>query len=87
MKNKDWLGLITALYGGYTNFNTHATISEYYEIAQFLGLTENERAPFIFYYQEVWDRDNTANSMAVHLDTFKPKDHWNEKPIFDKNRF
>ena len=85
IKNSDWLCLITALYGGYKNYNTQTTISEYYEIAQFLGLSDNERAPFIFYYQEIWGRDDPAYRMAVHLDTIVPKDHWNEKPIFDKN--
>ncbi|CAF4114167.1 unnamed protein product, partial [Rotaria sp. Silwood2] len=80
-----WLCLITALYGGYKNYNTQATISEYYEICQFLGLGDNERAPFIFYYQEIWGRDDAAYNMAVHLDTFAPKDHWKLEPIFNKN--
>ncbi|CAF3375210.1 unnamed protein product [Rotaria sp. Silwood2] len=80
-----WLCLITALYGGYKNYNIQATISEYYEICQFLGLGDNERAPFIFYYQEIWGRDDAAYNMAVHLDTFAPKDHWKLEPIFNKN--
>ena len=60
IKNSDWLRLIVALYGGYKNYNIQTTISEYYEIAQFLNLSESERTPFTFYYQEVWDRDDPA---------------------------
>ncbi|CAF4829504.1 unnamed protein product [Rotaria sp. Silwood1] len=84
--HNNWLSLITALYGGYKNYNIQATISEYYEIVQFLGLSDNERLPFIFYYQEIWGRDDAAYNMAVYLDTFVPKDHWNEKPMFNKNQ-
>ncbi|CAF3762572.1 unnamed protein product [Rotaria sordida] len=64
-----WLPLIIALYGGYKNYKTPSSISEYYEIAQFLDLSSMERAPFTFYYQEIWDRDDAAYSMAVYLDT------------------
>ncbi|CAF1344291.1 unnamed protein product [Rotaria sordida] len=66
-----WLPLIIALYGGYKNYKTPSSISEYYEIAQFLDLSSMERAPFTFYYQEIWDRDDAAYSMAVYLDTKK----------------
>ncbi|CAF3747873.1 unnamed protein product [Rotaria sordida] len=84
-KNEAWLSLITALYGGYKIYSTPTTISEYYEIAQFLNLSDNQRTPFTFYYQEVWGRDDPAYRMAVHLDTVVPKHHWNEKPMFNKN--
>lgn len=83
--NSDWLRLIVALYGGYKNYNTPSTISEYYEIVQFLELENAERAPFIFYYQDIWGQDDPAYNMAVHLDNFEPKQHWNEQPIFDEN--
>ncbi|CAF1378362.1 unnamed protein product [Rotaria sp. Silwood1] len=76
---------VEALYGGYKNYNTPTSIQEYFEIGQFLSLSDNERSPFIFYYQEVWDRDDPAYSMAVHLDTAVPKYRWSEKPILDKN--
>ncbi|CAF3838861.1 unnamed protein product [Rotaria sordida] len=79
-----WLPLIIALYGGYKNYKTPSSISEYYEIAQFLDLSSIERAPFTFYYQEIWDRDDAAYSMAVYLDTKIKKERWTEKPIFDK---
>ncbi|CAF1035552.1 unnamed protein product [Rotaria sp. Silwood1] len=85
VKNNDWLCLITTLYGGYRNYNTPTTISEYYEISQFLQLSDNERTPFMFYYQEVWGRDDPAYRMAVYLDTEVPKERWDKKPIFDKN--
>ncbi|CAF4412653.1 unnamed protein product [Rotaria sp. Silwood2] len=85
VKSNDWLCLITALYGGYKNYNTPTTISEYYEISQFLQLSDNERTPFIFYYQEVWGRDNPAYRMAAYLDTEVPNERWEKKPIFDKN--
>ena len=81
--NDQWLCLITALYGGYKNHNTPSTISEYYEIAHFLGLNEKERAPFIFYYQEIWGRENPAYNMAVHLDSAIPKHLWNATPRFE----
>ncbi|CAF2849997.1 unnamed protein product [Rotaria sp. Silwood2] len=80
-----WLLLITVLYGGYKNYKIQSSISEYYEIAQFLELSNIERAPFTFYYQEIWDRDDAAYSMAVYLNTKVTKEHWTEKPIFDKN--
>ncbi|CAF3912888.1 unnamed protein product [Rotaria sp. Silwood1] len=85
IKHIDWLCVIIALYGGYKNYNTPTSIQEYFEIGQFLSLSDNERSPFIFYYQEVWDRDDPAYSMAVHLDTAVPKYRWSEKPILDKN--
>ncbi|CAF3222076.1 unnamed protein product [Rotaria sp. Silwood2] len=85
INSKAWLPLITALYGGYKNYKTQSSISEYYEIAQFLELSSIERAPFTFYYQEIWDRDDAAYSMAVYLDTKVTKKLWTEKPIFDKN--
>ena len=80
--NEDWLCLIIALYGGYTNHNTPKMICEYYEIAQYLNLDNNERAPFVFYYQEAWGRDDPAYNMAVHLDTAIPKHLWSSIPIF-----
>ncbi|CAF3551095.1 unnamed protein product [Rotaria socialis] len=85
LKNNTWLCLITALYGGYKNYNTQATISEYYEIAQFLRLSDCQRVPFNFYYQEIWGRDDPSYRMAVHLDTVVSKKRWTETPIFDKN--
>ncbi|CAF1051803.1 unnamed protein product [Rotaria sp. Silwood1] len=85
INNNDWLCLITALYGGYKNYNTESNISEYYEIAQFLELSDIERAPFIYYYQEVWDRDDPAYSMAVYLDAAVHKKRWTETPKFDIN--
>ena len=85
INNNDWLRLVVALYGGFKNYNIPATISDYYETAQFLQLSDMQRAPFIFYYQEIWGKDDPAYSMAVHLDTEVPTDHWKEKPIFDKN--
>ncbi|CAF1345867.1 unnamed protein product, partial [Rotaria sordida] len=57
-ENSDWLRLVVALYGGYQNYNTGSTISEYHEIVQFLGLNSNDRAPFTFYYQDIWGRDD-----------------------------
>ncbi|CAF0974085.1 unnamed protein product [Rotaria sordida] len=83
-KNKDWLCLITALYGGYKNYNIQTTITEYYELAQFLNLTDMERTPFLFYYQNIWDKDDTAYKMAVRADKLYNEKHWNDKPIFDK---
>ena len=85
VKNQDWLCLIIALYGGYGNYNTPATISEYYEIVDFLNLSDKERTPFLFYYKEVWDKENPAYKMAVHLETVVPKHHWDRKPVFDPN--
>ncbi|CAF3596510.1 unnamed protein product [Rotaria sp. Silwood1] len=69
-RNMDWLCVIVSLYGGYKNYNTQGTIREYYEIAQFLQLSNNQRAPFTFYYQEVWGRDDPAYSMAVINDNY-----------------
>ncbi|CAF3908258.1 unnamed protein product, partial [Rotaria sp. Silwood1] len=85
MNSSDWLSLITALYGGYKNYNTQTTISEYYELCQFLGLSDKERVPFIFYYRNVWDRDRTAYQMAVRADKLQSEKHWDDKPIFDMN--
>ena len=85
VKEKDWLRLITALYGGYKNYNTPATILEYYEIGQFLSLKNNERIPFLFFYQEIWGRDDPAYKMAVHLDTVVLKQYWNRRPEYDPN--
>ncbi|CAF3065316.1 unnamed protein product [Rotaria sp. Silwood2] len=85
INSKAWLPLITALYGGYKNYKTQSSISEYYEIAQFLELSSIERALFTFYYQEIWDTDDAAYSMAVYLDTKVTKQLWTEKPIFYKN--
>ena len=82
IQSPDWLCLVVALYGGYTNHRISAAIKEYYEIAQFLQLTETERTPFIFYYQEIWGREDSAYKMAVHLDTNFPTDLWKTKPIF-----
>ncbi|CAF1445485.1 unnamed protein product, partial [Didymodactylos carnosus] len=84
-KKCDWLCLIVALYGGYKNYNSQTNISEYLEIAQFLNLSDHEREPFLFYYQEIWGTDAPAYNMAVHLDTLESTKHWNKKPIFDIN--
>ncbi|CAF0784628.1 unnamed protein product [Adineta steineri] len=84
-KNNDWLCLITALYGGYKNYNTQATVSEYNELAQFLALSENQRAPFTFYYQNVWGMDDPIYNMAVRADAIGKRKFWNEKPGFDEN--
>ncbi|UJR20234.1 hypothetical protein I4U23_023365 [Adineta vaga] len=83
MQHPDWLCLITALYGGYKNYNTPTTIAEYSTTAQFLQLTGNERMPFIYYYQNIWGRDDPAYSMALHLDAFQSKQDWNIMPTFD----
>ena len=80
--NQDWLCLFTALYSGLRNYNTPPTISEYYEISQFLCLSDTERAPFLFYYEEVWGKEDAAYKMAVHLDTVGYKEHWKMMPIF-----
>ncbi|CAF3945314.1 unnamed protein product [Rotaria sordida] len=85
IKNNDWLCLITTLYGGYKNYNTQKTISEYYELAQFLHFSEKERMPFVFYYQDVWGRDDPVYNMAVRADELNTTKHWNDKPMFDKN--
>ena len=85
IQNPDWLCLVATLYGGYTNHRISAAIKEYYETAQFLQLTDTERTPFIFYYQEVWGREDPAYKMAVHLDTNFPTDLWKTKPIFNPN--
>ncbi|CAF4490646.1 unnamed protein product, partial [Rotaria sp. Silwood2] len=85
IKNNDWLCLIVALYGGYKNYNTEKTISEYYEIAQFLDLSDKQRAPFIIYYQDVWGKDDAAYNMAVRADDLHRARHWNDRSIFDKN--
>ncbi|CAM2727295.1 unnamed protein product [Rotaria socialis] len=84
--NSEWLCVVVALYGGYKNYNTPSSIREYLEIGQFLSLSDKERTPFIFYYQEVWGREDPAYSMAVHLDTAVSKERWTEKPIFDTNQ-
>ncbi|CAF3760597.1 unnamed protein product [Rotaria socialis] len=81
----DWLCVITALYGGYKNDNSPSAISEYHELAQFLDLSDKERAPFILYYQNVWDRDDPAYDMAVRADKLYNEKHWDDKPIFDTN--
>ncbi|CAF4121797.1 unnamed protein product [Rotaria sp. Silwood2] len=85
IKNNDWLCLIVALYGGYKNYNTEKTISEYYEIVQFLDLSDKQRAPFIIYYQDVWGKDDAAYNMAVRADDLHRARHWNDRSIFDKN--
>ncbi|CAF3005478.1 unnamed protein product [Rotaria sp. Silwood2] len=85
MKYIDWLCIIIALYGGYKNYNTPTSIREHLEITQFLSLSENERVPFLFYYQEVWGRDDPVYRMAVRADTIRSEKRWSEKPIFDKN--
>ena len=84
-KNQDWLCLVTALYGGYRNYNSPSSISEYYEIAQFLSLSDKERMPFLFYYEEIWGKEDAAYKMAVYLDTKVRTDHWKTIPIFDMN--
>ena len=58
-KDQDWLRVITSVYGGYENYNTPFTIAEYHETSQFLSLTEKQRSPFLYYYQEIWGRENT----------------------------
>ena len=80
LKNSDWLRLIVAVYGGYHNYHTPSSISEYYEIAHFLELNDNERAPFLLYYQDIWGREDPSYKMAVYLDTFKGKEDWNRRP-------
>ncbi|CAF4015120.1 unnamed protein product, partial [Rotaria magnacalcarata] len=77
-------GILT-LYGGYKNDNSPSAISEYHELAQFLDLSDKERAPFILYYQNVWDRDDPAYDMAVRADKLYNEKHWDDKPIFDTN--
>ncbi|CAF1022869.1 unnamed protein product [Didymodactylos carnosus] len=66
-KNTDWLSLIVTLYGGYKNYNIQNSISQYFKIVQLLGLSDNQRAPFLYYYREVWGRDDPAHSMAVDI--------------------
>ncbi|CAF1425244.1 unnamed protein product [Rotaria sordida] len=85
-QNSDWLRLILALYGGYENYHSQESISEYMELCQFLALSDIERAPFIFYYQELWDRDDTAYSMAVRADKISSSKHWNDQPLFDQDK-
>jgi hypothetical protein len=70
--NVDFLkiaGLITVLYGGYTNENFVQKLSYLLELESFLILSDNERIPFLFYYQEVWGTDDTPFKMAVECDT------------------
>ncbi|UJR17369.1 hypothetical protein I4U23_004264 [Adineta vaga] len=80
-----WLSLIVALYGGYHNYNSERTISEYYALSQFLQLDENIRMPFFFYYQDIWGKDRTANNMVAHMDTTQTN-YWREKPLFDQKK-
>ncbi|CAF4314935.1 unnamed protein product, partial [Rotaria sordida] len=56
------------------------------ELSQFLALSDIERAPFIFYYQELWDRDDTAYSMAVRAEKISSSKHWNDQPLFDQDK-
>ena len=84
-KNHDWLRLVIALCGGYRYYNIPSAISEYYEMGQFLRLSDRERAPFLFYYQEIWGRDDPAYKMAVHLDTAMYRNYWKTMPVFDTN--
>jgi hypothetical protein len=84
VKNTDWLRWIVSLYEGYKNYDTQIVILEYYEICQFLTLSDMQRAPFIFSYQEIWNRDDPAYSMVVHLDTKVPKDRWIEKSMLTR---
>ena len=85
VKSQDWLRLIAALYGGQKNYNTPMKISEYYEISHFLSLNDKERMPFIFYYEEVWGKEEPAYRMAVHCETGVAKGLWNITPVFEVN--
>ncbi|CAF1101846.1 unnamed protein product [Adineta ricciae] len=82
----DWLGLMIALYGGHENFDIQASICECFETAQFLALSDTQRAPFIFYYENKWGKDDPAYQMAVHLDTFLAKKNWTNIPRFNHEK-
>ena len=84
-KDSHWFRLMVALYGGHENYKNPSTISEYHEIAQFLSLTQNEMTPFLFYYQEVWGRDDPAHNMVAHLDSFMFKNDWDKTAMFVLN--
>ena len=62
------LGLLLALYGGFTNENFVQTVIELNELASFLNLPDVQRKPFTYYYQEVWGKDDPAYAMAVQAD-------------------
>ena len=82
--HQDWLCLVTALYGGYRNDNMPKTISAYYEISQFFSLSDKQKVPFLFYYQEIWGKEDPINKMIEYRDTVLYKVHWTVKPVFDQ---
>ena len=52
---------------------------------QFLSLSDKQKMPFLFYYQEIWGKEDPAEKMSAHIDTAVCKNHWTVKPIFHPN--
>ncbi|CAF1290805.1 unnamed protein product [Adineta ricciae] len=79
--DSEWLCLIIALYGGHKNHNVASTIAELNQLCLFLCLSDSERAPFLFYFQNIWGVEDPAYNMAVHADKIENGNHWNDLPI------
>jgi hypothetical protein len=79
-----WYRLVVALYGGFVDLQTPATIREYQQIAAYLQLEDNERSPFEVFYREEWGSDDAVYAMAVFLDERSRlfKSQWCRKPEF-----
>ena len=63
IKNPDLIIMLKVIYGGYYNIKSFELIAELFELVSFLNLSENQRMPFLFYYEEKFGRDDTAYQM------------------------
>ncbi len=83
--NPDWLRVVSALYGGYQDFQVANAVREYSEIASYLRLDDNQRTPFLEYYKSLWTSDDAIYEMAVYLDKHMEgkTDAFDKTPDFD----
>jgi len=84
VQSPGWLRLVLALYGGMRDYETPASILEYEQIAAYLQLSDNERTPFVSFYQERWGGEDAIYDMAVYLDerAGRMNEVWKKTPRF-----
>ena len=84
VQDTDWYRLTLALYGGMQDYRAPESIREYEQIAAYLGLSDNERTPFVSFYQQRWQGEDTIYDMAVYLDLREPRlrRNWGRQPRF-----
>ncbi|MEV6690175.1 hypothetical protein AB0M35_01680 [Micromonospora sp. NPDC051196] len=67
-RDRRWLALITALFGGYADLDARTPLYQFHRMVNYLQLDDQLREGFLGYFGRIWGSDDPVYAMAVHLD-------------------